>query len=362
MWLAVATACGTAAPPDPVDTSRAAEISRIARDRGLSTPAELLAALPTSLLESYVLVKDTASLHRASVESPRAILFGTDARFLLAVSSSADDQRRNTIEMAELDDTTGHWQFSELHLAPSGESHFSKDESACRSCHGASPRPIWGSYLHWPGAFGSDGTDVETDQAATLSRIRADTRELFHALPYAPGSVFGLRGRIYPYPNTSFNFELAAATAHALVTRAKQHEGYAERRRTALRLGWCEADPVGALATLGLDAVDVRLDLLAPDAVAMDVSWNQGSTDLWDVILFLVLDDVVDEDLAVAAAVAPVEDARRRFRHDWFEILGEARYSFLASAAYLDTFDFRPQQLLLAPVMPSLCDALRPGR
>src|SRR5688572_936104 len=44
---------------------------------------EVLAALPDTHLANYTLMHRSRSLHGSSVENPRAILFGKDAKFVL---------------------------------------------------------------------------------------------------------------------------------------------------------------------------------------------------------------------------------------------------------------------------------------
>ena len=54
-----------------------------------ATLESLLEDLPAPMHESFVLMHRTRSLHQASPEAPRQILFGSDARFLAAASACA---------------------------------------------------------------------------------------------------------------------------------------------------------------------------------------------------------------------------------------------------------------------------------
>lgn len=334
---------------------RVSDVVDLAIARGVTRQAELLAALPPSLIESHVLVKDSQSLQASTLAHPRAVLFGTDARLLLGVSSLPDDPRFNVIEMAELDDDTGTWRFSSLELSEGAPRH-DTDDTVCLGCHGSPARPIWGQYPTWPTAIGNQGSTLNQEDWSAVARIKNDVDDPLHALPRAEWD-YSLLSRMYGYPNTAFNFEVAAAAAQGLFTRAAARADFREQRRELLRQGWCEWQPDAALAAAGFTSDDTRLDLFAGDATA-DLAWNQGHTSLADIWLLLVLNDAIEDDVGIAGAVAPVDDVRRAFTRGWFGILGDDRRALLADPNFAGVLELRPQQIVLAPVMGDLCAEL----
>jgi hypothetical protein len=100
------------------------------------------------------------------------------------------------------------------------------------------------------------------------------------------------------------------------------------------------------------------IDVARPVAdSANDTMWNQGSTYLYDILAFLVLDDVLAASPDVAAAIASVEPRRRDLVQKWWRIRGEQRRAYLMNDFDLRTDDLRPQELF-APVQPALCAAI----
>src|SRR5215472_3128546 len=335
-------------------------IAQLAVDRKIRGVDELLIQLPVSFRESYVFLERSGSLHHAFVQQPRAILFGTDARFLMGIGSVETDPRNQTVDMAQLDTQTGYWQFRTLEFADRGLPILNSDQRPCESCHGLPARPIWGSYPAWPGAFGDQVSDVTPQQAETLRRIRSIPTERFYPLPYDAFYSYMLSARRYGYPNTAFNFELAAAAAEGLYKRVRQRESFPSQRYQLLWNGWCTYDVVTALMSVGLSARnDFQLHRIFPETSGeRDYYWNQGSTYLHDLWLFLVLDNLVQDDLLLAQIFSPVETRRQRWINHWWRIVGEARREFLRVEFDFEQDDIRPQELII-PIRQEMCAYLR---
>ena len=81
----------------------AADIATFLAEQNNPTVESFLAALPTSLSQSFVLMHESRSMQQATPRLPRQILFGSDARFLLAVSGVPEDPRYNELEFAEFE-------------------------------------------------------------------------------------------------------------------------------------------------------------------------------------------------------------------------------------------------------------------
>jgi hypothetical protein len=319
--------------------------------------------------ESFTLMEASRSRQSASLSTPRVIMYGTDARFLMAVSSTPTDPLYAVIEMAELDLSTGNWRFRDLDLS-TGSPHVGADDIACRSCHGNPARPIWEPYAQWHGAYGGDDpmnpdtlSDAQTVELRLLSSEAASSDRFFglgFPTPYMlDQKSFYLPARYYGYANTVFGFELGARVAEGLFARMHQSSQYARARWDVLAGTWCDAPDrvLPAISQLGLDPAN-DFDIADPiSGATATTQWNQGSTSLLDIVAFLVLNDVLATDAELANATASIEARRLELLNAWFGVRGAARRSFVKSSDFGTVFDFRPQELV-APVKSSLCQII----
>ena len=359
----------TSESPFQIATPTTGDIVAFVQENQVSSVAELLEALPAELTESYTLMAESQSRHDASVDQPRIIMYGTDARFLMGVSSHTDDPLREVIEMVELDSVTGYWRFSQLDFTVTPAFH-DTDESVCQGCHGMPLRPIWGQYPDWPGAFGADEDNMTAEQAASaiaLKRTQA-TSDRFKQLLFPTdhsienNRTLYLPSRSYGYANTAFNFELAASVAEGMFKRVKATPLYDQFSYMLLSSGWCrnsELPPFeDVIKEVGLDGPnDFMLHKFAgesPDSGDRSYDWNQGSTSLADIFQFLILDDLVKTDSALADIVQSIEPKRSNWVHEWWHIRGEERRDYLLNSFDLYDSDLRPQEII-QPIRESLC-------
>ncbi len=294
-------------------------------------------------------------------------MFGTDARFLLAVSSMPSDPLYEVVEMAELDEHSGLWRFRALDMAAKPPA-LGQDDSACRTCHGSPARPIWGGYLDWQGASagGNKEQKLSDPQARVLRNLKqaqSGTDRFFQlSLPesYALDQrSFSLPARRYPYANTVFNFELGARVAEGLFLRIKVQPNYPKERWSILSGGWCtDRDAsVGALSKLGIDERnDLDIGQLVGETKAGE-NWNQGSTNLLDILRFLVLDEALTASEPLRAATSSIDSKRLSLMNAWWNIRGDDRRVFLKETFDLVTDDLRPQELI-KPIKDALCQAV----
>ena len=189
-------------------------------------------------------MEETRTEGLADVDNPRLLLLGSDMRFLIALATHPNDAKRETIDMAELVEGTGFWKFRSLDMSTTPPT-LSPDDASCIGCHGSPPRPIWGSYPDWPGAFGEDNDILTSAQATALNEILAAqaASDRFHSIElldhYDSGQIFSLPGRVYPYTNTITNMELGAAVADGIYTRIKNSPLYDLVWRELLLMSYC---------------------------------------------------------------------------------------------------------------------------
>lgn len=329
-------------------------LANFVSEHGIDNVEGLLDAMPPSMTRNYTLMEESGTGRPASVDQPRIILFGSDARFLVALGSHEDDPQREVADLAELEET-GHWKLRSLDFRESPPK-LSKDDAACAACHGQPARPLWGSYLQWPGAYGDGPDRLDGAQARALTRL-AETREprdRFAALEFADpfgrrgrawsgGDFFVLPGRNYPYANTSFSSELSYAIADGVHKRVSQSPYYRELRDELLWYSFCEdstngqalrrtggegemrAHLAGLGAKLGVqdDKYHVEDEIyriwgvepdsaMRPDHRAIDPfptrnTWNGTNHRVYDLVDLLVLDELRQEDPEIASVLRSPE-------------------------------------------------------
>ncbi len=347
--------------PDPPPPAGTPELSmeglvQFIGDQGIGSVADLLDTMPLSMRRNYTLVETTGTDLLSSIEHPRMILFGSDARFLIALGSHPDEATRETVDIAALDDATGLWKFRSLDMATSSPT-LSAGDAACVSCHGSPPRPIWGTYPDWPGMFGDDNDDLTSAQAARLESLRAGgaaTSDRFRSIelldrPYRTGDTFSMPGRVYPYTNTIFNMELGASVADGAYRRARRSPLFRDLREELLLRSYCAQEIPGFFSSPAYQALEsLLLSLGAASASRDDIyhllgldpandfslhtfaggepdpNWNVSTDSLYGLVDLLVLAELMIDDPQVRAILASQPDQANGFSTGCFENLEDA--------------------------------------
>lgn len=141
---------------------------------------------------TYTYVTQSQSPEKAliSFASPRAILFGTDAKVIIAFEDQGNSPLRERAEaIRALDD--GSFEFFEIEFG-STPRLIPETDHRCARCHEG--KPIWGAYRDWKGTFGpqSDLQWVVRDLDGYfkyLSFVSAQKKSPIYSRPIA-----GIRG------------------------------------------------------------------------------------------------------------------------------------------------------------------------
>jgi hypothetical protein len=160
-------------------------VKAYAAANNIRTIEELMDHLPRVLLSNYILMEDSHSRQQPSTrERPRIVLFLPDGRLFMGIATNPDSNGYHDVEMLESRDNKT-WQLGALRLRPDAPPFIHTagsrmhETSSCVDCHGASSRPIWGSYPTWPGAFADGaGHDLTAAQADALNRALNESDQL----------------------------------------------------------------------------------------------------------------------------------------------------------------------------------------
>jgi hypothetical protein len=391
----------TAVPGATIDALHA-----FAKNTGVADVEGLLEVLPGWLLANHIFVETSRAGHPASVEHPRVLLFGSDARLLLSFGSDPNDPLREVIDLAELEEN-GHWKLRSLDFRTHPPT-LSPDDRACARCHADPPRPIWGSYPSWPGMFGAQQDRVTAAQATRLEQLRANPggSDRFFGLGVPPpfsggawkeGDLVRLPGRAYAYSNTIFNMEVATSVAGGVFERLRAAPRFEDLRDELLTLSYCAPRDVAGYASSGArDAVSSTLLALGVTTASRDAlyrylgvdpdrafsldrladeppdpSWNASTDSLAGLVNLLLLHDWMREDPELlslleaepdrpsafnAGCFDDVADAVRHKVHLGFTLTGAARQA--SRAAGMDVNLLRATQGVFDPVRGALCPFL----
>jgi hypothetical protein len=181
---------------------------------------QLLPLLSEAHLSHYVLMHHSGSLQGATANAPRAILYGKDAKLMIAVTGATTgvaigdphQTRANHLEILVFRDATQRFEARDVEFPKAGEGVHAVQFSGanpplCLACHRTDPRPNWETYPLWPGAFGGEddsvfrneqnGKDLHSQDARAFQRFLRNGKKkgLYRFLSDLPAASL---------PNTEF--------------------------------------------------------------------------------------------------------------------------------------------------------------
>jgi hypothetical protein len=162
------------------------QLIEIVRKDDLRTIEDVIGRLPMQMKDqNYVLMYRSRSLHQASPEAPRAILFTPTARFVVTFNGGERKYRgHDKLEVMQYHDKSQSFEFREIEFLSGQSARVSEPNPAkCLECHqspsrkGLDVRPNWEPYSIWPGAFGSDGGRFSSASSSLLSQSKWSRNE-----------------------------------------------------------------------------------------------------------------------------------------------------------------------------------------
>ena len=202
----VLVGCSSAAIPTPRPHDRYEALTNLlARDPATGKPvdtiAELIPLLEPELRSSFTLVFATRSPEQdVDPLHPRVVLFGNDARLVLAFTGDPIGPDRDILELLHFRDDTRAFELERFvlpaaarrdpKLAELARDNGHANPNECSRCHSADPRPIFDSYPVWPGFYGSvqDAFAISPDELASYRAFLASRDGVYKLLEFLPGS------------------------------------------------------------------------------------------------------------------------------------------------------------------------------
>ena len=226
---------------------------------------EFLEYVPEDYLSHYTLMHTSRSLQSASLEHPRVIVYGKNAKTLMAFTGENKRAADQTIELLVWDKKTSRYEARKISfLADEARGGFRaqlspKNPRLCMRCHGQQIHPIWDKYdKNWEGSFGEHDDYVSMKYAngkalATfnqnytnkkryrhLSQARNITKSL--TFPYFnrddPNQFLGHVGSIDNSPNLAMGEMIGMNHILSLYESAKTSKDFSFNKYV---LGWIYA-------------------------------------------------------------------------------------------------------------------------
>lgn len=316
------------------------------------TVETFLTLLPECLRANFTLVYDSRSAHLASDTYPRIVLFGPDARVLVAIPGDPSDLAFDRVEIIGLTNDELEWETAELvfsEMVAGQGPNVRRGPESCHSCHGERIRPIWHDYPTWPGVFGSFDNHLDEAEADALRRVQEAGFARYDALPIQdrdtliPGAPFLIPHRNFASTNIAFTFDLAAVVARNLAHRARAHHDSSLVERVVAR-EFCDQEvPIEEYRALGLvSSADFELGLVGADAATNDYRWSLGPSTLSEYVAFVLLVDLARNDQVLASAMGSTFSSAMESYEQWFVLRGVERWTWLGE-------DFDAERDLLSP-------------
>ena len=223
----------------------------------------VLPLFPAEFRSRYVLVYSSRSLQGATPKYPRVIMFGLDARFILAFAGHPDLDGYDLLETIQFDEANKKFQFRSISF-PKENTKSPADSlpviseinpQKCMMCHREDLRPNWDTYAAWPGVYGSrddqmPAAEIEKYQIFQDQIFQKEGRYRFFVSsanypdPAAYDDYFNV-GR----PNLQFNILLSLLNSQSIARQIKEKPELHSFRYAMLGALRCDAD-FGDPATL----------------------------------------------------------------------------------------------------------------
>jgi hypothetical protein len=129
-------------------------------------------------LANYTLVGDSSSAQaEATFGEPRMILYGEDARLIIAMTSSPDQVHGYGLETMEFRPETREWRLREFLFSRNGSPPVAGEvnDPSCVRCHDKNdPRPNVDPYAFWKGWLAGKDDELGTGRAGDLTPYELD--------------------------------------------------------------------------------------------------------------------------------------------------------------------------------------------
>ena len=260
------------------------------RSAGVRSVEDAIPILPADLRTNYTLVFASRSLQGATPAAPRAILFGTTARFVLSFNGNPNQRGYDALETMQFDERTNSFHFREVRFdGPDGVTLSEDNPARCTACHGNPARPIWDTPPNWPGVYGeryraglspdeTTGIRAFLHQQKTSARYRylLDADRFANRATYVADSHLLYDGGGFEPPNARLSGLLATLNARSLAAELARPLASSPHRYALLAAAGVSC---GALASFFPERVRAELNAALADFERRGAAVQAGRDD-----------------------------------------------------------------------------------
>jgi hypothetical protein len=176
---------------------------------------DVIAILPVTMKTNYTLLYHSRGIQKASFSHPRAILFGQDARFVVAFNGDPKLAGYDSLEGYQFNESKKTFEYFDINFSGSKPTISKMNPSACLMCHRESPRPNWDHWSLWPGVYRGDQEALypkERKLFATYTKIKNKHARYKHLMQPSFSPVKTAFGNYSQGENINFEFDVLVKT------------------------------------------------------------------------------------------------------------------------------------------------------
>lgn len=328
------------APKDNQPAMTVEGINNFIQQQNITSIEQLLAYFPEHYRTNFSLVEKTRATGQSNLAYPRIVLFGSDGRFLLNIGTKADDPNYQMLDVAEMHEDTGKWEFSVFDFKGK-QPRLTRNDATCNQCHGTkNARPFWGTVLEWDGVFGDNvapgpqGEALDTTHLLRMNEIKAGQGNsprfdflIWGDEPLHRGGKRKIAHHAFGAELLLSNIAMGTATARASyirLTKAQPEKYKALREELLLAYylkkgnAFLDKAQISAFQKINnklaiknndLDSLLIALGLEPNEGFSLatlmekekpNPDWNMGKGDLYDMVMLQVLDDLRQDNKTIA--------------------------------------------------------------
>lgn len=257
-----------------------------------STMEEILARLPEDFRSNFTLMKSSQSIQTSSPEAPRVIMFGKDAKLILAFNGEPSQSGYNFLEMIEYNSEKDviELRFIEFNGATAKPRLSEVNPSLCTTCHGQGPHYNWTSYNIWPDAYGEKDDKINEGTVEGAAFLAFKAAAVSH--PRYSSLIFDQRRQMSPYwsdrldrkagnmPNTRLglliNRRQAVANGRRILNSELSHQ---DKLKLGFHIFGCAHDLIEVLSGRKDESLDEFKGLLKRFNMPLESYWKVQKSD-----------------------------------------------------------------------------------
>lgn len=217
---------------------RLEQYRQLLQSRNVVTLEEAVALLPATDRKNFTLMKASIGLQQASLEAPRALVFGESADIIFTFNSHAEQGGGSDLEIMSFNPATKVYDFEVITFKDGQRTFSEKNPQMCLACHSSFGKPLWGAQGEYPRAFGSDRDVVTAEEIEALGWLRNNPRMRYllrdEAVPQSPYRLSVDESSLEAQPNQRFASLIEAKYVQTL--KAKMNPAFFNEQKYWVKL------------------------------------------------------------------------------------------------------------------------------